>query len=333
MIDQFDNTPEFADNPDKLPAELEAWIGEQTEDEAAMLKEVWTLAGHAQAYDLPVEPDAQRFTQLTTAVKAATGASSNSTVVFLTGHLRLVHTNVLKMAAVILVLVLAGGAFLMRPVVYQAPAGAQVQIALADGSQVTLNSGSRLVHRRLFDWRHRDVELQGEGFFDVAHGAMPFTVKTFNGQVTVLGTRFNVRAWEGDTDPETEVVLEEGSVRFTTHSAGSTPVILKPGERSIVRGTAEMPSAPEQVNPAQQLAWRRGGFLFVNRPVGAVLNEVARRFAVEIDAPASLRQETVSLRLNETRDAEEVLQTIAATRGYTLEKSGNQYKLTTSGRE
>lgn len=321
MSDNFStSTPQ---DSSELPDELASWIEEQPVAEAHALKEVWALSLHAK--DTGVEPDAARFEQLAVAVKASTASDSAGP---LRGHLRLLRTNPVRMAAAILVLAIAGGLFWMRPVVYEAPLGNQRLVQLADGSEVLLNSGSRLEHRRAFDRSHRNVVLHGEGFFDVAHDATPFTVQTFNGEVRVLGTRFNVRAWHSDVVPETEVVLEEGSVQFSAGDASGEAVVLMPGQRSAMRITATRPTAPERVDPVQRTAWRNGGFLFVNRQVGVVLDEVARRFDVIIEVyPAALRNEMVSLKLNDTRDAEAVLQTIAAIRGYTFEKSGEVYRL------
>src|SRR5690606_693130 len=114
------------------------------------------------------------------------------------------------MAAAAVVVVGLGAALWLRPTVHRAPLGERLAVVLPDGSRVELNSGSRLAYRRTFGWRARRVDLHGEAFFDVVPADVPFTVRTFNSAVTVLGTRFNVRAWPDDEQAETAVVLEEG---------------------------------------------------------------------------------------------------------------------------
>jgi len=306
-----------------LPAEIEAWLNEEPAAEAQEIRQVWQLAEHARQFDTPGDPDLGRFERMRVAVKASVGDDARGEG--RRGLLRLVNTTVLRAAAAMLVLALAGGYWWTRPVVYEAPLAGLLSVRLEDGTQVTLNSGSRLTHGRRFKRGARNVLLRGEAFFDVEHGEAPFIVDTFNGQVTVLGTRFNVRAWDSDDAPETEVFLEEGSVRFTAPGAD---VILRPGEASRIAGNARQPSAPASINAYADVFWLTGGFLFVDKPVGVVVDEIKRRFDVHVETnPASMREELVTLRLGDARSAEEVLMTVAAARGYRLEVIGEGYRL------
>ena len=177
-----------------------------------------------------------------------------------------------------------------RPVTVQAPVGETLAVALPDGSTATLNSGATLRRGRLF-WGARGtplsgraVALDGEAFFEVQPGRAPFVVTTHNARVEVLGTAFNVRAWAADA--ETSVALVHGRLRVAPRpgasgSAASAPSrTLVPGEEAVV-DAARVTAGPADVERAA--GWRDGALVFEDRPLGAVLREVERRYGVAFD--------------------------------------------------
>src|SRR6185312_6673718 len=97
--------------------------------------------------------------------------------------------------------------------------GGQYKVVLPDGSQVWLNSGSSLTFPERFTGPERNVTLTGEGYFEVAKNkAMPFKVMVNDVTVQVLGTHFNVMAY--NNEPAVKTTLLEGSVKITTpHSS------------------------------------------------------------------------------------------------------------------
>ena len=100
--------------------------------------------------------------------------------------------------------------------VIEAPAGQHVRISLNDGSEVDLNSGSRLIYPSIFSGKERRVKLVGEARFDVSHNEkQPFIVETFAYDVRVLGTDFNVIADEAKGRFST--ALFEGRVSVRNH--------------------------------------------------------------------------------------------------------------------
>ena len=95
----------------------------------------------------------------------------------------------------------------------QAPQGTNSRISLPDGTQVWLNAGSTLSYKSDFNRSSRDIDLSGEAYFEVARNAdLPFRVKARGCRFTVLGTKFNISAY--DSEPEVLAALMEGSLRF-----------------------------------------------------------------------------------------------------------------------
>ena len=184
-------------------------------------------------------------------------------------------------AAAVGALAVTGLWALSQPVTERAGTAETALVALPDGSRVELAADTEIRYDRGFrtllggEAEVRAVALSGEAFFDVERGARPFVVETHDARMTVLGTRFNVRARATDRASETRVVLEEGRVRVAG-DAGA--VVLAPGEAATVAGGAVPVAVPASAERAT--AWQRGGFAVEDRPLGDVLAEVERQFGV-----------------------------------------------------
>lgn len=156
------------------------------------------------------------------------------------------------------------------------PRGGRYTIRLPDGTDVWLNADSRLTYPTHFYGAKRQVELVGEAYFEVAHDATrPFEVKVGAAKVEVLGTRFNIRAYDGQP---LETALLEGAVAFN-HGTGSR--LLKPGERAVVDREGKLSVLP--ANPEKVLAWKAGYFYFENTPIRDIMEELGRWYDADID--------------------------------------------------
>ena len=146
-------------------------------------------------------------------------------------------------------------------------------ISLPDESEVVMNAQSTLLYNKR-DWKDsRDLELNGEAFFKVAKGKS-FTVKTASGEVTVLGTQFNVKNRTGIF----EVICFEGSVQVTSEIREE---ILKAGDRFLVLDGNYIASEKElKQNPS----WINNNSYFKSMPFSLVINEFERQYDVSIDA-------------------------------------------------
>lgn len=160
------------------------------------------------------------------------------------------------------------------------PDGTEFELILPDGSKAFLNANSSLRYPTVFADGKRMVELEGEGYFEITHNkAKPFVVKTFNQQVEVLGTHFDVNAYSDEGI--TKTTLLEGSVKV---SSGNQSLLLHPGEQSQVPNT----SAPLQIGMVaaadtdQAVAWKNGFFQYHEADIKAIMRDFSRWYGVKV---------------------------------------------------
>lgn len=206
---------------------------------------------------------------------------------------------------------------------------AQKIITLQDGSKVRINSGSTLT--TVGDWSDgqtvRQVKLEGEGFFEVAHHPQqPFVVETFNATIRVLGTKFNVRARKDDQTPETRVFLQEGKVDF---GSGTQHVTLKPGEWIAAQHGPQSVTltAVRQDAQAHALAWTNGRLAFSDQPIGDILQELTRRYGVTIQTDPATAAKRHTLLLAPRREVASVLDDLCLSAGLRYRSSKQGYEV------
>lgn len=157
--------------------------------------------------------------------------------------------------------------------------GGQYQIILPDGSHVWLNALSSLKFPPSFSGKKREVELKGEGYFEVAKNKVhPFKVLTEDQEVEVLGTHFNINSYEDE--PTTETTLLEGSVRIL-QLKGNKSALLKPGQQSNLKGNGII--QVNRVKTENVIAWKNGLFQFENSDIKNVIRQLARWYDVDFE--------------------------------------------------
>ncbi|GAA4321277.1 DUF4974 domain-containing protein [Mucilaginibacter gynuensis] len=154
----------------------------------------------------------------------------------------------------------------------QTPKGGTYRLVLPDGSVVWLNAASRLIFPSAFTGqKQREVELSGEGYFEVAKNKqVPFIVKSHGQKVEVLGTHFDINSF--DDEPLTRTTLLEGSVRIGT-------TLLKPGEQ------AENDNAGIRVVTAdvdEVMGWKNNYIVFQDEKIENVMRKISRWYDVEV---------------------------------------------------
>jgi len=155
--------------------------------------------------------------------------------------------------------------------------GEQFQIVLPDGSHVWLDAASSLKYPVAFKGNQRKVELTGQGYFEVSHNtAMPFIVKTAKTEVQVLGTHFNVSAYDDDRD--TKTTLLEGAVRIRS-AKGSA--VLKPGEQGVLNNMGLL-TVNKDVDVGMEIAWKNGLFNFKKAGIEEIMVKVSRWYDINV---------------------------------------------------
>lgn len=159
--------------------------------------------------------------------------------------------------------------------------GMRGTIELPDGSRVTLNSGSEIRYPANFIKDIREVKLNGEAYFEVAKDQKhPFIVNTGNLNVEVLGTTFNVSAYD---NMPVEVVLATGSINLFTgdNKLSNSLGILKPDQRAVFN-TADNKITVSGVETDKYLAWKEGNIIFRDDSMSDVVSRLERWFNVDI---------------------------------------------------
>ncbi len=158
------------------------------------------------------------------------------------------------------------------------PRGGQYQVILPDGTKVWLNAASSLTYPTAFKGADREVQLNGEAYFEVAgNKSRPFKVMVGNMQIHVLGTHFNVMAYEDENAIRT--TLLEGSVNV---SIGGASHLLKPGQEARLDRSSDAFNLLE-VNADEAVAWKKGVFQFGGASIETVMREIVRWYDVDVE--------------------------------------------------
>ncbi len=159
------------------------------------------------------------------------------------------------------------------------PRGGQYKVVLPDNSIVWLNAVSSLRFPVVFASNTRQVELSGEGYFEVSHNKQkPFIVTSQNQHTIVKGTKFNITAYPDDTKMTT--TLLEGSVLVRNVRQGAIDeVLLRPNEQTVLQHNSLVKSS---VDAVAAIAWKNGKFIFDNTPLQAIMQQLARWYDVDV---------------------------------------------------
>jgi transmembrane sensor len=213
--------------------------------------------------------------------------------------------------------------------------GDKASINLPDGSKVWLNGNSKITYE---DFRNktREVYLSGEAFFEVAKDkTKPFIIHTRTIDLKVLGTAFNVRSY--DNEKETETALVHGSVEVTLRNRSGQKILLKPGEKLLVRNfpantSPKYKNQHDEESPIAVLtnmlyygtdsssvetSWTKNQLVFDNEPLDKIALSLERWFNVRIAIVSeSLKNEKYTATLEDNDKLEDFLQALKLTEGF-----------------
>lgn len=193
----------------------------------------------------------------------------------------------------------ASGAVVINKV--STPRGGQFQVVLPDGSKAWLNAASSLSFPTAFNAEKREVSMTGEVYFEIEKSKAPFVVASPKGDIQVLGTHFNVMAY--DDEKAMETTLLEGSVKLTS---GAASRILKPGEQAVSAAPGEL-KLNAAVDVDEVMAWKNGLFNFNDGSIESVMRQVSRWYDVDVVFEGKLPQKQLTGNISRNVKASEVL--------------------------
>lgn len=201
------------------------------------------------------------------------------------------------------------------------PYGKRSFITLDDGTKIWLNSGTELSFPSSFASNSiRSIHVKGEIYLEVATSAKPFVVNTERSQIEVLGTAFNVSAYNDDRIEQ--VVLVHGSVNLCL--GNKTSVRLHPNELATI--SANKCEITEHIDVSHYTLWRKGAMVFSQVPINEILKKLERYYNVSFNQPphSVLKTKTVSGKLFLSNNIDSVLTTISLLSSVDYKREGNQ---------
>jgi len=199
--------------------------------------------------------------------------------------------------------------------------GTRQQIRLPDGTNVWLNANSKLKFPAEFSKTVRSVTLTGEGYFEVAKDpAKPFTVRSRQQDVEVLGTQFNISAYDDEKSVKTTLI--EGSVKL---SDGKASKKLIPGNQAVnIAGQIIISNI--DVNVA--VAWKNKMFLFHNEDIKTIMRMIERWYDVQVVYIGQPTLETFSGGVSQFENLSQVLNSLESTGKVNFKVKGKVIQVT-----
>jgi ferric-dicitrate binding protein FerR (iron transport regulator) len=163
------------------------------------------------------------------------------------------------------------------------PKGRQFKLELPDGSKVWLNAGSSLEYPVAFAGAKREVKLDGEAYFEIAHDKQhPFFVNIPDGRgedlkIQVLGTSFNAMAY-GD-EAKIQTTLLEGAIRL---SRGKRAANIQPGEGATISRESDEEFSVRKVDVERVMSWKNGMFSYSQASLAEIMRDMARWYDVDV---------------------------------------------------
>lgn len=306
--------------------ELLSWlkVSEENRRHYARLKKAFELTGSYLTLpsegtgDIDIESEWNRFKDAVGATNKARQLSPQSFW--------------LRIAATVLLLAVAGGVlhYFTDPgmTVYQTAADREV-VTLPDGSRVTLNYNTLLSYDPEFGKHDRTVRLQGEAFFEVeADRSKPFIILADRAKVEVVGTAFNVNAY--DSLREIEVVVQSGVVSFGSN-AGEGKVRLVAGQKGTYSKSGETLAASpnDDVNFS---SWTTGHIVFVGTDLRSVIATLEKTYHAEITVSTDIPASCIVTVTFDHQTLASVLKVLESTLNLKYTINGNKVEITEAGR-
>lgn len=203
------------------------------------------------------------------------------------------------------------------------PKGKHSSLLLSDGSKLYLNAASRVIYPPVFDKDKREIYLEGEAYLEVEHdGKRPFIVQTNQMRVKVLGTSFNISAYEDEVSQT--VVLVNGSVSVQTNQAEANETLLKPNELLSLTGNQMV---IRTVDTGKYVSWRHGFYQYDRERLALIFKKISDYYGIIIEFEPEVGEMRYAGKLDLKEDVERVLNGLTFTAPIQYEKKNGIYYL------
>lgn len=187
------------------------------------------------------------------------------------------------------------------------PKGSKYQLTLSDGTKVWLNTHSKLKYPTSFNREKREINLSGEAYLEVAHDSKrPFVVRAGEATVSVLGTSFNVNAYEGD---KVTTTLLKGSVRVANISSHVT---MQPNQQAVLTGLSSAIKVLN-VDAEEAISWKNGYFVFHDQNIKEVMKTIQQWYDIDIIYQGDVSRKTFGGSVSRYEDITKLLKNIELT--------------------
>lgn len=249
------------------------------------------------------------------------------------GKQRSFFTNIYRYAAAIVAIVIAAFSiyyFINSQGSNQLVAQIQIEeVELSDGSRVTVNSNSKLTYPKKFEKGKREVELSGEAFFEVAKDPnRPFIIKAGDIRVEVLGTSFNVKAYENQE--QVEVTVSTGKVAVFALDNPEDRVVLVKGQKAIFyKSSTKIESTlNDNINFA---SWKTKEIIFEDTPMPDVIRIINEIYKSDLKLVGEQLKECPVTTTFDNQSLESILKVLESTLDLSINEKGNSIEISGDG--
>ena len=246
---------------------------------------------------------------------------------------RSLFTNIYRYAAAILLIGIAAFSiyhFINSQGSEQLVAQVQIEeVELSEGSRVTVNSNSKLTYPKKFDKDIREVELSGEAFFEVAKDPeRPFIINAGDVRVEVLGTSFNVKAYENQE--QVEVTVSTGKVAVYPMDNPDEQVVLVKGQKAIFYKSSTKIEATlnEDINFA---SWKTKQIIFEDTPMPEVIRVINEIYKSDVKLVGDQLNDCPVTTTFDSQSLESILNVLESTLNLSIEEKGNSIEVSGDG--
>lgn len=304
--------------------EVENWLNQSTDNKKYFdeLKETWILTGKVKIKPVNVNMDAA-WNKINARVQQTNTSTTKNNIFTHRFWYAVAASVVLLIGTFVIIRYMNGG----NEMVQLAAKNEVVIDTLTDGSVIALNKGSILEYPEEFSSDERRVTLHGEAFFEIKpNKEKPFIIELENqGQVTVLGTSFNIN----ETDSNTTVFVKTGKVEF---KSSVNSVILLPGEKGIMNSaTGEIKKATTNQIDFNETYWLDQKLNFDDQSLGEIIEILEAIFETEIQLENSAAANCKLTTHFERESLEHILEVIAASFEMELVETEKGYLLKGNG--